>query len=87
MKNIFRVIDDLRWKHYRQFNNIVISESLATEITKFPMMISSPVQSNKLPKYIDGYIYGIEVIVDKYMPKNRLVLRNNYDIVEVVNIE
>jgi hypothetical protein len=88
MDNLFRIIDDARWKYYRRFNNIILSEALADEILKLPLMVySAPTQSNHKTRYVNGYLYGVPVIVDKFMPSNRLVLRNNDDVVAIVNLE
>ena len=83
---MFRVIDDMRWKYHHKFNNMVISETLAKELFDACYAISRYIEPIMRMPNEGGSIYVIPFITNKHMPKDIVILRNDSDIVAVINI-
>ena len=89
MRNLFRIIDNARQKHYGQFNNFVISKTVEEKLISYLTALGSVIEKcdMTIPYHIDGKIFGIDVIVDKFLPEDKILLRNNADIVAIINLE
>ena len=89
MKNLFTIICNARYEYLHLFNNFIISKSLADETIEIIKQYTSgysnaPKAEYILPNNSDGTIFGIPFYIDKYLPDNMLLLRNDEKIIDIL---